>query len=86
MERNETRKEKYSKIILIEKRKQITKQRTKKNEVCLLSLNFKLASKQTKIQNLRKPLYFYYTKYLKNKRKKKKETNRKQKHIEIETK
>ncbi len=64
METNETRKGKYSKIILEEifftkirnqiKNKKIRKHKTynneekpylKKNEVCLLSSNFKLASK-----------------------------------------
>jgi hypothetical protein len=46
-------------------KKKRNKKGKQKNEVCLLSLNFKLASKQTKIQNFKKPLYFYCTKYLK---------------------
>ncbi len=62
METNETRKGKYNKIILKEKKLQKwgnqIKNKTynneekpylKKNEVCLLSPNFKLTSKQTKI-------------------------------------
>ncbi len=39
--------------------KEETKQRTKKNEVCLLSLNFKLASKQTKIKKTYKNHFIF---------------------------
>jgi len=74
METNETRKGKYSEIILKEKnfqkwRNQIKlinieeKPYLKKNEVCLLSPNFKLASKYIYIYiSEKETLYFYYKK------------------------
>jgi len=80
MKINETRKGKYNKLILKEKRKkQITEKKKqnreqkkrekktysngkkpylKKNEVCLISPNFKPASKQTKNQKLKRNTLF----------------------------
>ncbi len=80
MKINKTRKGKYNKIILKEKRKkQITKEKKqnrepkkrkkkaynnekkpylKKNEVCLITPNFKPASKQTKNQKLKRNTLF----------------------------